>query len=182
MTSPTQTTADPVPDAPAQPLRTRTFEWLDPATIAVAGRTMAGVDFLRSLQSDRSAPIAECLGFRLTEVDAGRVVFEIRPAEFHYNPMGTVHGGVVATLCDSAMGAAVHSTLPLGSGYTSLEIKVNFVRAMTAATGPVRCEGKVVSQGSRVATAEARLTDAAGKLYAHASSTCLILAAPPAKA
>jgi uncharacterized protein (TIGR00369 family) len=135
---------------------------------------MSGLEFLDSVKGARSAPIAETLDFRLTEVAEGRVVFEFEPAEYHYNPIGTVHGGMACTLCDSAMGAAVHSTLPQGSGYTSLEVKVNFLRPITAGTGPMRCEGEVISRGARVALAQARLLDAAGKLYAHATSTCMI--------
>jgi len=158
--------------------RQRTFSWQDPGAVAERARTMSGLEFLRSIagrQVAQAAPVAECLGFQLVEVEEGRVVFELLPAEHHYNPIGSVHGGVLATLCDSAAGAAVHSTLPRGVGYTTLEIKVSFVRGVGAATGVVRCEGRVLAAGSRVATAEARLTDGAGKLFAHCTSTCLIL-------
>jgi uncharacterized protein (TIGR00369 family) len=158
--------------------RTRTFEWQDPTAVAAHGRRLPGVQFLREIAGrDRvqAAPVAECLGFQLVEVEEGRVVFELRPAEYHYNPLGTVHGGVIATLCDSAAGAAVHSALPAGVGYTTLEIKVSFSRPVTAASGLLRCEGTVISSGSRVASSQARLLDQAGKLYAHATSTCLLL-------
>ena len=101
-------------------------------------------------------------------------VFAVEPAEYHYNPIGVVHGGVAATLLDSAMGCAVHSALPAGAGYTSLEIKVNFVRPLTAETGRVRCEAKLIHLGGRTATAEGRVVDEAGKLYAHGTTTCLI--------
>ncbi|MBC8075392.1 MAG: PaaI family thioesterase, partial [Chloroflexales bacterium] len=97
------------------------------------------------------------------------------PAEYHYNPIGSVHGGVAATLCDSAMACAIHTTLPAGVGYTTLELKVNFVRPITVQTGRVTCEGTLIHMGGRVATAEARLTDASGALYAHATTTCLVL-------
>jgi uncharacterized protein (TIGR00369 family) len=120
-------------------------------------------------------PVIATLGFVLDSVEAGRVQFSFEPAEYHYNPIGVVHGGLTATLCDSALGCAVHSTLPAGTAYTTLELKVNFVRALTKETGPVRCEGKVISVGGRVATAEARVTDAAGTLYAHATTTCLVI-------
>jgi uncharacterized protein (TIGR00369 family) len=136
---------------------------------------MNGLEYLRSLSAHASAPIAETLGFSLTEVDAGRVVFELEPKKAHENPMGTIHGGVIATLCDSAAGAAVHSTLEPGQAYTTLEVKVSFVKAVTAKTGRVRCEGTVVARGSRVATSQATLRDASGKLLAHATATCLIM-------
>ncbi|HEX5705724.1 MAG TPA: PaaI family thioesterase, partial [Pyrinomonadaceae bacterium] len=96
------------------------------------------------------------------------------PEEYHYNPIGVVHGGLAATLLDSAMGCAVHSTLPAGAGYTTLEIKVNFVRPLTTETRGVRCEARVVYVGGRTATAEGRVTDEQGKLYAHGTTTCLI--------
>ena len=115
------------------------------------------------------------MNFNIVEVGEGRAVFAVDPAEYHYNPIGVVHGGLAATLLDSAMGCAVHSTLPAGAGYTTLEIKVNFIRAMTADTGRVRCEAKVVHVGGRTATAEGRVVDEAGKLYAHGSTTCLVL-------
>lgn len=144
-----------------------------PATYSGMGKT--GIEQLRSLDPVRSAPIAVTLGFALTEIDDGRVVFEMAPSEKLYNPMGTVHGGVMATLLDSATGAAVHSKLPAGAAYTTLEIKVSFVKAITAKVPKLRAEGKVVTFGSRVATAEATLRDEAGTLYATATSTCLIL-------
>ena len=106
--------------------------------------------------------------------DPGRVVFEFTPAEFHYNPIGSVHGGVYATMCDSACGCAVHSMLPKGAYYTSQDLSVKFLRPITGSTGPLQCEGTVIHLGSRTALAQARLTDAQGKLYAHATSSCLI--------
>jgi uncharacterized protein (TIGR00369 family) len=126
------------------------------------------------------APIQEVLDFDLVEVSAGTARFQYRPAEAHRNPLGTVHGGVAMTLLDSAAGAAVHSTLAAGSGYTTLETKVNLVRAVRPTTGPLLAEGTVVHRGTTIATAESRLLDSDGKLYAHATSTCLILADPRA--
>ncbi len=158
--------------------RTRSFQWHDPSAVAARARELPGVEFLRSIAGRdiiQAAPVAECLGFQLTEVDVGRVVFELTPGEYLYNPIGSVHGGVLATLCDSAAGAAVHSTLPAGVGYTTLELKVSFLRAVTSASGRLRCQGSVLSAGSRVATSQAHLYDAAGELCAHATSTCLIL-------
>jgi uncharacterized protein (TIGR00369 family) len=126
------------------------------------------------------APIAELVGFDLVEVGEGRASFELDPAERHYNPLGTVHGGIAATLLDSAMGVAVHTTLKEGETYTTLELKVNFVRAITESTGRIVASGSVIHRGGRVATAEARLTDADGRLLAHGTSTCLMLKGGPA--
>jgi uncharacterized protein (TIGR00369 family) len=120
-------------------------------------------------------PIAELMGFRGVEVERGRAVFEFEPGPQHYNPIGSVHGGVAMTLLDSAMGCAIHSMLDAGVRYTTLEVKTNFVRAMTVDTGLVRCEGVVLHSGSRVATAEGKVLDADGKLLAHGTTTCLIL-------
>ena len=128
----------------------------------------------RMLASGRSAPIGETLGFKLVEVEEGRVVFEGLPGLHAYNPIGTVHGGYAATLLDSACGCAAHSRLAANQAYTTLELKVAYHRAMTASTGPVRAEGRVLSIGRRAAFTEATITDAAGKLYASATSTLLV--------
>jgi uncharacterized protein (TIGR00369 family) len=120
------------------------------------------------------APIAELVGMELVELGEGRATFALDPAERHYNPLGTVHGGIAATLLDSAMGCAVHTTLSDGERYTTLELKVNFVRAITEATGRVVASGSVIHRGGRIATAEARLADENGRLLAHGTSTCLI--------
>jgi uncharacterized protein (TIGR00369 family) len=140
-------------------------------------RTLDGLDVFKEVLAGRipAPPITRALGFRLSEIERGRAVFTYQPVFDHYNPLGTVHGGVAATLLDSAMGCAVHATLKAGQGFTTLEIKVNYVRAMTDKTSLVRAEGKVISAGSRIATAEGRLIDAEGKLLAHATTTCLIL-------
>ena len=157
--------------------RTRTVNWKDPRPLAEAGRGLSGLEFLHRIVSGDlpPPPLAALMNFDLVEVREGYAVFAIDPAEYHYNPIGVVHGGVAATLLDSAMGCAVHSTLPAGAGYTTLEIKVNFVRAMTAETGRVRCEAKLIHLGGSTATAEGRVIDEAGKLYAHGTTTCLIL-------
>jgi uncharacterized protein (TIGR00369 family) len=116
------------------------------------------------------------MDFTGAEVDEGRAVFVGDPGEYLYNPIGVVHGGFAMTLLDSAMGCAVHTTLAVGEGYTSLETSVNFVRPITRATGPVRCEGKVLHRGGRIATAEGRLTSQkTGKLLAHGTTTCLVM-------
>jgi uncharacterized protein (TIGR00369 family) len=158
--------------------RRRTFEWEDPRLFLDAMPGISGLEFLQRFANKEMPrpPIGALMDFTLAEVTLGRAVFTAEPAEFHYNPIGVVHGGLAATLLDSAMGCAVHSMLPPGVGYTTLEIKVNFVRALTAATGTVRSEGTVVHMGSRTATAEGRIVDGAGKLYAHATTTCLVLA------
>jgi uncharacterized protein (TIGR00369 family) len=164
--------------------RERTFTWSDPASVAAQAREGSGLEFLQAIAGrgrPQAAPICACLGFELVDGDHGRAVFELTPAEYHYNPIGSVHGGVLATLCDSATGAAVHSTLRPGEAYASLEIKVSFLRPVGIDTGLLRCEGTVLSRGARVVVSEARLTDGAGKLYAHASSTCLVLAPEAAR-
>lgn len=157
--------------------RTRTFSWEDPMASAKAGMTMSGLEYLQAMGRGEIPvpPIMKLMNIDGVEVEPGRVVFSVVPAEYHYNPIGVVHGGLACTLADSAMACAIHSTLPAGIGYTTLELKINFVRPLTVGTGRVFCEGKVIHTGSRVATAEGRLTDEAGKLYAHATTTCIIL-------
>jgi uncharacterized protein (TIGR00369 family) len=140
---------------------------------------MSGLDYLQYIRDGKikPPPAALLLGYRLCEVEAGRAVFELEPAEYHYNPFASVHGGIASTLLDSAMTAAVLSTLPVGSSCSTLEIKVNFVRPISGQTGLVRCEAKVLHAGSRIATAEGRLTDCQAKLFAHATNTCMIFQA-----
>jgi uncharacterized protein (TIGR00369 family) len=168
--------------APGTPDRTRTFSWDDPLIGARAASAMDGLAYLQAMERGElpPPPIMLLLNFRFQEAERGRVVFSVEPAEYHYNPIGMVHGGVASTLCDSAMGCAIQSMLPAGAGYTTLELKVNFVRPLTMATGLVLCEGKIIHVGSRVGTAEARVTDRAGKLYAHATTTCLVMRPPGA--
>jgi uncharacterized protein (TIGR00369 family) len=142
--------------------------------------SMSGLELLQGMIAGRfpGPPIMELMGFRLVEVESGRAVFAGTPGFQHYNPLGTVHGGYAATLLDSCMGCSVHTTMPKGMGYTTLEFKVSLVRAVTADTGPVRAEGKVITSGRRVATAEGRLIDAGGRLLAHATTTCLVFEVP----
>jgi len=125
-------------------------------------------------------PIGETMDFLPIRIEPGFALFQGRPKLRHYNPLGTVHGGWFATLLDSAVGCAVHSTLPAGKGYTTLELKLNIVRALTDAVPLVRAEGKLVYAGRQVATAEGRLVGPDGKLYAHATTTCLIFDRPAA--
>lgn len=126
-------------------------------------------------------PMGETLDFIPIRIEPGKAVFQGRPNKRHYNPMGTVHGGWFAAMLDSALGCAVHSTLPAGKAYTTLELKVNLVRALTDAVPFVRAEGQLVHAGRQVATSEARIVGPDGKLYAHASTTCLIFDMPTSK-
>ena len=160
-----------------QASRTRTITWEDPTATVQTGKTVSGITFLKALQSGElpQPPFAVLLGISITEVSEGRVVFTTEPSEYHYNPLGTVHGGVMATLLDSALGCAVQSTLPAGTSYTTLELKVNYLRPVTTKTGTIYAEGKIIYVGGRIATAEGRLTDAEGKLYAHGTTTCIIM-------
>lgn len=136
---------------------------------------LTGRAFLEARLAGRgAAPLGELLGLILVEVGDGFTVFEGTPKPEHYNPAGVVHGGWMASLLDSALGCAIHSRLGAGVGYGTIELKVNFVRAMTAATGLVRCRGDVVHMGRRLATSEGRIVDMNGKLYAHGSCTCMI--------
>ena len=135
-----------------------------------------GLGFLQAIIDGTlpQPPIGEVLGFHLVEAEKGRAVFEGLPEFRHYNPIGTVHGGFAATLLDSALGCAIFSTIAKGDAWTTLELKLNFVRPLTKDTGPVRAEGRIVHRGRTVATSEGDLKDRAGKLYAHATTTCMI--------
>jgi uncharacterized protein (TIGR00369 family) len=158
--------------------RTRTYSWEDPLELhgKMAGRS--GLEVMQMMAAGElpPPPIAETLGFRLVEVSHGHAVFECEPAEFHYNPIGIVHAGLVLTLMDSAMGLAFVTTIEAGVGWTTLELKANFTRALTADTGVVRCIGSVIHPGRKVATTEARIEDTEGRLCAHGTSTILVLA------
>ena len=147
----------------------------DPSALhGLAG--LSGLELIRAI-SDGTAPppnIAQLLGMDLIEAEEGRVVFTLDTRPEFANPLGTVHGGIHATLLDSAMGCAVHTTLPAGVGYTTLELKVNYIKAITLDAGTLTCVGEVIHVGGRVATAEGRVTDSAGKLLAHATTTCMI--------
>ena len=144
------------------------------------GRT--GLEMLQAILSGElpRPPIGDTLDFVPIRIDRGMAVVQGRPQRNHYNPLGTVHGGWFASVLDAALGCAVHSTLPQGKGYTTLELKVNIVRALTDAVPLVRAEGQLVHAGRQVATAEGRLVGSDGKLYAHASTTCLIFDRPGA--
>jgi uncharacterized protein (TIGR00369 family) len=158
--------------------RNLSISWEDPVEGAARAAGMSGLDALRAMMAGElpPPPIALLLGMGPVEVDAGRVVFDAEPDERHYNPIGVVHGGLAATLLDSAMGCAVQTTLPAGAAYTTLELKVNFTRPITRDTGRVLCMAEVVHRGGRVATAEGRvIAEESGKLLAHGTTTCLVL-------
>jgi uncharacterized protein (TIGR00369 family) len=142
--------------------------------------SMAGIDFVRAIFAGRlpAPPILQTIQPFDSSAEPGVVAMHSIPAFRHYNPIGSVHGGYAATLLDSAMGLAVHTMLPAGTGYTTLEFKISFIRGMTEDTGPVRTEGKTLNVGRRAATAEARITDAKGRLLAHATTTCLVFEIP----
>ena len=156
--------------------RVRTYAWDDPAETAAGAPARSGIEFLRAIADGvlPPPPIARTLDLTLVEVDEGRAVFAFEPQEFHYNPIGAVHGGLALTLIDSATGCAVQSLLPAGAGYTTLETKANFIRAITLEAGVVRCTAETVHVGRSTATAQARVEDEHGRLLAHGTSTLLI--------
>ena len=163
--------------------RTRTVTWSDPAITGRLAGPIPGLEFLERIVRGElpPPPIASLLSFGLSVVERGHIIFTVVPDEYHYNPIGVVHGGLAATLLDSAMGCAVHSMLPAGVGYTTLDLQVRFVRAITSASGPLECEARVVHAGSRLMTTTGEVKDAKGTLYAHATGSCLILEPRAAK-
>jgi uncharacterized protein (TIGR00369 family) len=160
--------------------RARSYEWQDPMITAAAARDMSGLELLQAIADGRlpAAPIALTLDFTLSEVTEGHVVVTCSPGEHHYNPIGSVHGGVFSTLADTAAACAVHTTLPKGMAYTSLDLSIRFLRPVTADTGPLRCVGTVIKRGRRTALAQAELYDAADRLLGHATSSCLLFDIP----
>jgi uncharacterized protein (TIGR00369 family) len=156
--------------------RTRTITWHDPAETAALGRDLTGLESLHRIGNGLlpPPPVAELVGFHPIFITPGYIVFAYEPREEHYNTLGAVHGGILTTVLDTVMGCAVHSTLDAGIAPVTIELKSSFVRPVTLATGVLRGEGSVVHGGSRIATAEAKLLDESGTLYAHASSTWLI--------
>lgn len=158
--------------------RSRALVWQEPVETAAAGLRMSGLDFIRGIQAGEipPPPIAVVLKFAIAEVNEGSAVFEGEPGQEHYNPIGVVHGGYACTILDSALGCAVHTTLPAGVGYTSQTLEVKYLRPITADTGVVRCEAEVIHRGRKTATAEAKLlAKESGKLLATGTSTCLII-------
>jgi uncharacterized protein (TIGR00369 family) len=164
-------------------VRRREVTWQDPLVGAALARDLSGLDYLRAIAEGRipPAPIAALLGMSILQVEPGHVVFGLDVGEHLYNPIGSVHGGVFCTLLDSAMGCAVHASLDRGQAYTTLELKVNIVKALTTKTPSVVATGQVVSAGRRVITASGQITGPDGLLYAHATTTCLLLDARSAE-
>ena len=158
--------------------RTRTFTWQDPMAAADLARERSGMEMLQAVIEGTVGPppIADLLGMSLVEVQEGRAVFAVEPAEWMYNPIGSVHGGIAATLLDSCMGCAIHSTLPAGIGYATSDLQIRYARGITLDTGRIVAEGTVVHAGRRLATAEGRLTvKDTGKLLAHATTACVLI-------
>ncbi|MFT3695068.1 MAG: PaaI family thioesterase [Kofleriaceae bacterium] len=158
-------------------MTTRSYDYDDRPFDPKIMLSMSGLDYMRGLIAGDfpKPPIASTLGFNLLEVEHGRALFEGTPGRFVYNPIGSVHGGFAATMLDSCLGCCVHTTLPAGKAYTTVDLAVTYVRALTDKVGPVRAEGKVIHAGGSIITAEGRITDAAGTLYAHGTTTCLVL-------
>lgn len=156
--------------------RSKVVNWRDPAPTAAAGLSMSGIEYLRAMTDGTlpPPPISGLMDFTMVEADPGRVVFTCRPDESAYNPIGAIHGGLVCTLLDSVLGCALHSTLSQGKGYTSIEIKVNYLKAVRLSSGLLTATGTVVKAGSRVGFTEGVVTDAAGAVVATASSTLLV--------
>lgn len=157
--------------------RSRTFRWADPAQFSEPISKMSGLDFMRAFVSGQlpPPPFMELLGVRIVSVTPGSVSFEFEPTEFMYSPLGNVHGGIVTVMLDTAMGCSFHTTLPPGVGYTTLELKVSFLRPVTAKVGTLRAVGRILHSGSRVAVVEARLADKDDRPFAHSTSTLLVL-------
>jgi len=137
---------------------------------------MSGIEYLRKIMTGElpASGMVQLLGLKLVEVGEGRAVFTVQPDERHYNGLGIAHGGLAATLLDSALGCAINAMMPAGKIFTTLEMKINYVRPITGERGELRCEANMIHAGGRVATAEGRITDEDGKLYAHGTATCML--------
>lgn len=172
-----QVLTSPGEDLAGGPIRERTFTWSDPLAVAGISAELSGVELFKAMAEGRVPlpPIFGTLDFFGFSFEEGRVGFTFNPQEFHYNPLGSVQGGVYAALMDSACGFAVHTRLPAGVSYTSLDLSVKFLRPVTVDTGPVTAESTLVHLGRRTALAEARIRDVHGKIYATATSSCLIM-------
>lgn len=155
---------------------TRTSQDETPPRRAETRYALSGLEYMRQLLAGELQPsgMAQLMNFRLVEVSEGRAVFTVSPDERHYNGLGIAHGGLAATLLDSALGCAINTMMPPGRIFTTLEMKINYVRPMRRETGEVRCEADVIHVGGRVATADGRIIDAGGKLYAHGTATCML--------
>lgn len=159
-----------------QPIRSRSHAWHDPQVVAAAARGLSGREFLaRVVAGEYRAPIQDTLELDLAAIGDGAAEYRLTPQEFHFNPAGTLHGGVMATIVDSAMCCAIWTTLPAGVGVTTMELKIGLLRAVTRESGTLVCRGSLIQAGQRSAAAEARVHDAAGRICAYASTTCMIL-------
>jgi uncharacterized protein (TIGR00369 family) len=168
-----QTSMNDMSDSP----RRHVVEWSEPGKNAAEGLAMGGIAYLQAIADGKlpGPPIAYLMGFRIKRLEPGRAVFAVDPAEYHCNPLGAVHGGLAATLIDSASGCAIHTLLEAGIGFTTIDLNVNYVRPMRPGMGEVECEGTVIHMGRSVARADAKLTGPDGKLIAYGHSTCSIL-------
>jgi uncharacterized protein (TIGR00369 family) len=158
-------------------LKSRLVEWEDPLAVLAVAAKGSGLEYLRAVILGKAPPppMAVLMNLSIVEAEEGRALFAGTPGEEHYNPHGSVHGGWTSSLLDTALGCAVHSMLPAGIGYTTLELHANFIRPITRETGRLMCEAHVLHSGNRISTAEAKARDENGKLYAHATTTCLIV-------
>lgn len=156
--------------------QSRTIAWVDPRPQAIQALTMSGIDYLQAMIDGEipAPPIASHINLEIVSVSPGVANMAATPEQSHYNPIGSVHGGFAATLLDSVCGCAVQTTLPAGAAYTSLDLSVNFLRGITSETGRVTAQGRVTKPGSRAAFVEADIKDAAGRVLATATSTCLV--------
>lgn len=157
--------------------RKRTYEWENPMIGASQALKLSGYDYLKAMTEGKlpMPPIMKTLDYTAGVLEKGKVTFIIEPKEYHYNPIGCVHGGVISTILDTVMGCAVHSLLPAGFGYSTLELKINFIKQVRVETGKLMAIGSVIHKGKQTAVAEASLIDQEGKVYAQGTSTCLIL-------
>jgi uncharacterized protein (TIGR00369 family) len=160
--------------------RTRTFSWTDPSLHADLLGRHSGLELLSAMAAGElpPPPIMDLVGLSGMTAEEGRVTFYLDPQEFHYNPLGSVHGGIISTMLDSACGCSVHAALPAGIGYTSLDLNVKFLRPVTVDSGRLTIVGEVLQKGRRTALAEARMTDTTGRLVAHATSSCMLFELP----
>jgi uncharacterized protein (TIGR00369 family) len=156
--------------------RKRTIAWHDPQTHSWDPAAISGLDYLTGIKEGtiQGPPVSHLIGYRICEVRKGFAVFELKPEECHYNPFSTVHGGILSLLLDAAMTASIMSTLPRGTNCSTAEIKVNFIRPAREDSGNLRGEAHAIHTGRRLSTAEGRITDSAGNLYAHGVTTCLL--------
>jgi len=160
--------------------RKRTYEWSDPIASALKAKTMSGLEYLQAIFQGKipPPPIMATIDTIPVSIEFGSVAFSFEPKEYHYNPIGTVHGGIITTVLDSAMGCSLQSTLPQGFSYTTLELKINFIKAVSFKSGKMNSAGRIIHSGKSTALVEADLRDESGTLYAHGVSTCLIFKTP----